>query len=250
MATSKQRFDFIDLFAGIGGMRLAFEAVGGRCVLTCEIDNAALTTYRANFEPTHPHSYILDIKDVKNPPKHDILVAGFPCQPYSIAGLRKGLKDERGQVFLEIIRILKQSKPKAFLLENVKGMRSHDSGRTFQFMLEELEKCGYFLRYETLNSSVHANVPQNRERVFVIGFRDKGISEKFNFPAPIRLRKAIRSCIDKEVADPRYFYDSRFDCFKEIKKAMTSADSIYQSHLCLWPSYAYGLSPRSREELS
>ena len=95
-------------------------------------------------------------------------------------------------------------------------------------MLEELEKCGYFLRYETLNSSVHANVPQNRERVFVIGFRDKGISEKFNFPAPIRLRKAIKSCIDTEVADPRYFYDSRFDCFKDIKKVVTSADSIYQ----------------------
>ena len=228
MATSKQRFDFIDLFAGIGGMRLAFEAAGGRCVLTCEIDIAALTTYKANFEPNHPHAYILDIKDVKNLPKHDILVAGFPCQPYSIAGLRKGLKDERGQVFLEITRILKQSKPKAFLLENVKGMRSHDGGRTFQFMLQELEKCGYFLRYETLNSSVHANVPQNRERVFVIGFRDKEISEKFNFPAPIRLRKTIRSCIDSEVADPRYFYDSRFDCFKDIKKVVTSADSVYQ----------------------
>jgi len=223
-----KQFDFVDLFAGIGGMRLAFEAVGGRCVLTCEIDESALKTYEANFQPDHPHTYVRDIRDAKNLPKYDVLVAGFPCQPYSIAGLRKGLKDERGQVFLEIIRILWSTKPKAFLLENVKGMRSHDGGRTFEFMLQQLEDCGYFLGHETLNSSVHANVPQNRERVFVVAFRDKEMMKSFKFPDPVRLTKTIKSCIDKSVSDDRYFYDSRFDCFKDIKKIVKSSDTVYQ----------------------
>lgn len=223
-----RKFDFVDLFAGIGGMRLAFEAVGGRCVLTCEIDENALKTYKANFKPSHPHEYVRDIKDAKKLPEHDVLVAGFPCQPYSIAGLRKGLKDERGQVFLEIVRILKSSKPRAFLLENVKGMRSHDGGRTFEFMLQQLESCGYHLRYETLNSSVHANVPQNRERVFVVGFRDKEMTKRFEFPEPVRLTKTIKSFINKTVSDNHYFYDSRFECFKDIKKVVTSPDTVYQ----------------------
>jgi len=171
---------------------------------------------------------VRDIKDAKNLPKHDILLAGFPCQPYSIAGLRKGLKDERGQVFLEIIRILKSSKPQAFLLENVKGMRSHDGGRTFQYMCDQLESCGYYIQFETLNSAVHANVPQNRERVFVVGFRDKEMAENFKFPEPIRLTKTIKSFINKSVSDDRYFYDSRFDCFSDIKKVVTSPDTVYQ----------------------
>ena len=115
-------FKFIDLFAGIGGMRIAFEKAGGECVLTCEINEDALKTYKLNFEDSKKHIYHNDIltlqKDIV--PKHDILVAGFPCQPYSIAGLRKGLKDERGgDVFLSILRILKETAPKAFLLENV-----------------------------------------------------------------------------------------------------------------------------------
>ena len=209
-------------------MRLAFEAVGGRCVVTCEIDEAALTTYQANFNPKHQHTYVRDIKDAKKLPKHDVLVAGFPCQPYSIAGLRKGLKDARGQVFLEIIRILKSSKPQAFLLENVKGMRSHDGGRTFEYMCEQLKSCGYHIRDETLNSAVHANVPQNRERVFVVGFRDKEMAENFKFPGKKTLKKTINKCIDKSITDSRYFYDSRFDCFADIKKVVTSPDTVYQ----------------------
>ena len=119
---------FIDLFAGIGGMRLGFEAAGAECVLTCEINEDALKTYKANFKSNLWHSYHNDILSLTKSitPSHDILVAGFPCQPYSIAGLRKGLKDERGgDVFLAILRILKEKTPKAFLLENVKGMLNH-----------------------------------------------------------------------------------------------------------------------------
>jgi DNA (cytosine-5)-methyltransferase 1 len=228
MSLSLKQFNFVDLFAGIGGMRLAFESAGGRCVLTCEIDEDALKTYRANFSPLHSHEYVRDVKDVQNLPPYEVLVAGFPCQPYSIAGLRQGLNDVRGQVFLEIIRILKESKPKAFLLENVKGMRSHDGGRTFNFMLEELAKCGYYLRDETLNSAVHSNVPQNRERVFVVGFRDETAANRFEFPKPIRLTKTIKSCINNLVRDQKYFYDQRFGCFADIAKVVTSSDTVYQ----------------------
>ena len=228
MTAPVKQFNFIDLFAGIGGMRLAFESAGGRCVLTCEIDEAAVETYQANYSPTHAHEYVRDVKDVKKLPPYQVLVAGFPCQPYSIAGLRKGLNDVRGQVFLEIIRILNDSKPKAFLLENVKGMRSHDGGRTFDFMLEELAKCGYHLRHETLNSAVHSNIPQNRERVFVVGFRDEKAANRFEFPKPIRLTKTIKSCINRSVKEKKYFYDSRFGCFADIAKVVTSSETVYQ----------------------
>ena len=228
MPVPSKSFDFIDLFAGIGGMRLGFESAGGRCVLTCEIDEDALNTYAANFSPKHAHQYVRDVKDVKKLPPYQVLIAGFPCQPYSIAGLRKGLKDVRGQVFLEIVRILKESKPKAFLLENVKGMRSHDGGRTFEFILEQLAGCGYYLRHETLNSAVHSNVPQNRERVFVVGFRDEEAANAFEFPKPIRLTKTIKSCINKSVKEDKYFYDSRFGCFTDIAKVVTSTDTVYQ----------------------
>ena len=133
MTTNSKGFTFIDLFAGIGGMRIGFEAAGGSCLLTCEIDDAALETYKLNYRPNHKHEYFGDICELqsKKVPKHDVLIAGFPCQPYSIAGLRKGLLDERGTVFMEIIRLLKDKKPKAFLLENVKGIMAHDKGATF-----------------------------------------------------------------------------------------------------------------------
>lgn len=223
-----RRFDFVDLFAGIGGMRLGFEGVGGRCILTCEIDQDALKTYKANFNPVHRHSYVHDIAEIDQLPRHDVMVAGFPCQPYSIAGLRKGLKDARGQVFLEIVRLLENSQPSAFLLENVKGMQSHDRGRTFEFMLSQLNSCGYSLRFETLNSSIHANIPQNRERVFIVGFLDEDRASQFEFPKPIRLTKSIRSCLVRADPHERYFYDSRFGCFREIEKVVKSFDTVYQ----------------------
>lgn len=227
-ARTIKEFEFVDLFAGIGGMRLGFESAGGRCILTCEIDEDALRTYTTNYQPEHKHTYVRDIADIDRLPKHDVLVAGFPCQPYSIAGLRKGLKDARGQVFLEIVRLLKSAKPRAFLLENVKGMQSHDQGRTFEFMLSKLQSSGYFLRFETLNSSVHANIPQNRERVFIVGFLDEKKAEQFEFPQSVRLTKSIKSCLVRDVPDDRYFYDARFGCFREIEKVVKSQNTVYQ----------------------
>ena len=198
---------FIDLFAGIGGMRIAFEDAGAECVLTCEINEDALKTYKANFKGNNNHIYHNDIltlsKDIV--PKHNILVAGFPCQPYSIAGLRKGLKDERGgDVFLAILRILKERSPDAFLLENVKGLlnmggyetkedQKKQTGKVLKVILHDLEECGYKVSFKLFDSKDY-DVPQKRQRVIIIGVR-KDINFEPKWPEPsgtiLTLRQAI-----------------------------------------------------------
>lgn len=212
-------------------MRLAFEKAGFNCVLTCEIDESAIATYQANFKDEKKHRFHRDILDLplNKVPKHDCLVAGFPCQPYSIAGLRKGLKDDRGgDIFLAMANILRHKKPRSFLLENVRGMLSHDDGKTFNFMINQLEQCGYQLKYKVLNSMTHSNIPQIRERVFVVGFRSKACLNKFDFPKEIKLTRTIQDCISKETVAENFYYDDRYDCFKEIKKFIKSKETLYQ----------------------
>lgn len=225
------KFKFIDLFAGIGGMRVGFENAGGECVLTCEINKDALTTYKANFTPKPEHIYHDDILTLKSElvPKHDVLVAGFPCQPYSIAGLRRGLKDERGgDVFLSILSILADKKPTSFLLENVKGMINHDHGETFKFMIESLSNCGYVVTYQVLNSMTHANIPQNRERVFIVGFKDIEKAKKFKYPPEIPLTSTIHDCLEQNEVSSEFYYDNRYDCYKEISQTIKSKHTLYQ----------------------
>jgi DNA (cytosine-5)-methyltransferase 1 len=236
--SGNRTFTFADLFAGIGGMRLAFESVGGSCTLTSEINEHALRTYKfQKWKDVNPdHEYINDVVKLGNLPKakipqHDVLVAGFPCQPYSIAGLRQGLDDEkgRGQVFLSILDILKKAQPKAFLLENVKGMLSHDGGETVKYMCGELEKKGYkVFEPKVLNSMAHGGVPQNRERVFIVGFRRDIAPKSFEFPAEIPLKKTLEKALESGKVDQKYFYDNRYECFAEIKKAVVRSDTAYQ----------------------
>ena len=175
-------FTFIDLFAGIGGMRMGFEAAGGKCVFTSEWNPYSQKTYRANF-PLDDHEIAGDITkiDEKTIPRHDVLVAGFPCQPFSIAGVSKknALKrphgfdcDTQGTLFFDIERILDHHRPKAFLLENVKNLVSHDGGRTFAVIMDVLErKLGYHVTWRVIDAK--AWVPQHRERTFIVGFREK-----------------------------------------------------------------------------
>lgn len=233
--TRNKAITFIDLFAGIGGMRLGFEAAGASCVLTCEINEAAIETYKHNFKPNHQHIYTKDILELgmnNEIPQHNILVAGFPCQPYSIAGLRKGLKDERGgDIFKAILRILKKSSPDAFLLENVKGIVNHENGETFKFMIKSLELCGYNIVHppKILNSMTHANVPQNRERVFIVGFKDPDKSDRFKYPEAVKLTKTIHSCLEKNAVGNEFYYtEEKYSCARELKLAMRNKDTIYQ----------------------
>lgn len=227
-------FNFSDLFAGIGGMRLGFEEVGGKCVLTCENNESALRTYNANFKTNISshifHKDILTLADGNiQIPKHDILLAGFPCQPYSIAGLRKGLSDTRGgDVFTAILKILDKSKPNAFLLENVKNMKSHDNGRTLEYMINELKNCGYYLTYKILNSMEHANIPQNRERLFIVGFKKKEQINSFNFPSKIKLTKSIHDCLEKRIVNPEFYYNERYGMYSIVKDVIKSHETIYQ----------------------
>ena len=168
---------FIDLFSGIGGFRLAFESVGAECVFSADIDKHACSTYQANFGD-YPLRDVSKL-DPNNIPDFDILCAGFPCQPFSIAGERKGFCDTRGTLFFDIERIIQAKQPKAFLLENVKGLVNHDKGKTLKVILDTLEKkLDYKVFYQVLNSKDYG-VPQNRERIYIVGFKDKTIDFKF-----------------------------------------------------------------------
>jgi len=171
------KFTFIDLFAGIGGFHEAAKELGGHCVFASEIDKYACITYEANHG-IKPHGDITKI-DAKNIPDHDILFAGFPCQSFSIAGKRLGFEDTRGTLFFEIARILKEKKPKMFLLENVKGLKNHDNGKTLAVILDTLQSLGYDVHYTVLNAKDYG-VPQNRERIFFMGFREP---RAFTWPA-------------------------------------------------------------------
>ena len=182
-------FDFIDLFAGIGGTRRGFESVGGRCVFTSEWDKYSQQTYATNFPSVRGHQFVGDITQVneKMVPDHDVLLAGFPCQPFSIAGVSKknslgrdhGFKDKtQGTLFFDIARILEEKRPKAFLLENVKNLKSHDRGNTFKVIIDTLtDQLGYKVSTRVIDAS--SWVPQKRQRIFIVGLRDS--EEPFDF---------------------------------------------------------------------
>lgn len=170
-------FKFIDLFAGIGGIRLGFEHVGGQCVFSSEWDKHAQKTYEANFGEK-PHGDITQI-DPLDIPDHDILLGGFPCQAFSIIGKMNGFDDTRGTLFFNVANIIKEKQPAAFMLENVKQLKTHDKGNTFRVILKTLEDLGYSVHHTVLNA-LDFGVPQKRERTFIVGFLNKDTN--FNFP--------------------------------------------------------------------
>jgi DNA (cytosine-5)-methyltransferase 1 len=202
---NKENYRFIDLFAGIGGTRIAFEEAGCKCVFSSEWDKYAQITYEANFGDK-PAGNIREIES-KDIPPYDILVAGFPCQPFSISGVSKknalniphGFDDPRqGTLFFEIRRIIKETQPKAFLLENVKNLRSHDKGNTFKIIMDTLKKeLGYTVYEQVIDADYY--VPQHRERIYIVGFRDP---KPFDFPEyPIRNKPQFKDILEKTVSD-------------------------------------------------
>lgn len=197
-----KKFTFIDLFAGIGGIRLGFEAVGGECVFSSEWDTFAQTTYEANFGEK-PAGDITEIA-ASSIPDHDILLAGFPCQAFSICGDQKGFDDTRGTLFFNIEEILRVKQPFAFMLENVKNLRSHDKGRTFKIITQRLESLGYHLHHTILNS-LDFGVPQKRERIFIVGFK-KDIA--FNFPQPLGIQPKLTDILEDEAKIEDKYYVS------------------------------------------
>lgn len=191
----KSKFTFIDLFSGIGGFHISLHSLGGKCVFASEKDKFARLTYEENFKNISPElfkneNFNDDIQkmDPKKIPDFDILCAGFPCQPFSQAGFKKGFEDERGNLFFDIARILDQKKPKAYFLENVRGLFSHDNGRTFKVISDILrEDLGYSLYYKIVKASDYG-LPQHRPRTFMIGFKNDKLLSNFEFPKKQKLK--------------------------------------------------------------
>ncbi len=198
--TEKPLFNFIDLFAGIGGIRIPFDELGGECVLGSEIDKYAKMTYQSYFNDV-PEGDVSKIKPC-DIPDFDILLGGFPCQPFSQAGHKKGFHDTRGTLFFEIEKILRCKMPSAFLLENVKGLKGHNKGNTFKVIKEALESIGYFVTEKVL-AARDFGLPQNRERIYLVGFWNEEHYNKFQFPEATTIPTKLGDILEKRV-DKKY----------------------------------------------
>ena len=218
-------------FAGVGGIELGFEKVGFKTVYANEFDAIPKITYEKNFDTP------IDCRDIhivenKEIPNFNIMLAGFPCQAFSVAGYRQGFDDEKGRgvLFFELARIFKEKKPEVIFLENVKNLVSHDNGKTFRIIIEALETEGYFVKYQVLNTMEYGNVPHNRERIYIVGFLDKSVYKEFDFPKPIPLTKKLCDIIDFESkVDEKYYYTKEnFSHYAELEKGMKRMDTVYQ----------------------
>ena len=211
-------FTFIDLFAGIGGIRIAFENAGAKCLFSSEWDKNAQKTYYENFGEM-PKGDITKIKN-EGIPKHDILLAGFPCQSFSIAGKKRGFDDVRGTMFFEIARIIKYHRPKAVFLENVKGLVSHNKGETLKTILKVLrEDLEYYVPDPQILNAKDFGLAQNRERVFIVGFRKDINGERFEYPKPLNIKTTIKDIIEKETVSVKYYLSTTYlDTLEKHKK--------------------------------
>lgn len=219
-------FSFIDLFAGIGGIRLGFESVGGHCVFSSEFDENACKTYEANFGE-HPSGDITKI-DAKDIPDFDILLGGFPCQAFSIIGKKEGFENETcGTLFFEIERILKEKMPKAFMLENVRNLTAHDKGNTFKVIRTHLEALGYTVYAKVLNA-LDYGVPQKRERIIIVGFKDN-ILFSFPDPIPVHKRKTLKDILETDV-DEKYYVKDRIRESRLMRLKVPNYPKPYISH--------------------
>lgn len=225
---TKQRFRTIDLFAGIGGIRLGFERAGFNTVFANDFDEPCKLTYDLNF--SRNKLIIEDIRKIgiDDLPEFDFLLAGFPCQAFSIAGYRQGFNDEkgRGNLFFDIARIIKAKKPEGFLLENVKNLKSHDDGKTFRIIEENLQKLGYHTKIRVLNSMDYGNIPQNRERIYIAGFKNKNYADRFSFPEPVKLTTKVADLLEKNVPE-KYYYNGK-PLFEKLKNFVKEEGKVYQ----------------------
>lgn len=219
-------------FAGVGGIDKGFELAGFKTIYANEFDLNASETYKANFpEVQFSLSDIRDLDEKIDIPNFDILLAGFPCQAFSVAGYRQGFNDEkgRGNLFFELARIIKEKKPNIIFLENVKNLVSHDDGNTFAIISDTLEKLGYFVKSQVLNACNYGNIPQTRERIYIVCFRDKEQYKNFEFPKPIKLDTKLYDVIDfKNKQENRYYYTSKCKFYDKLVEGITKTDTCYQ----------------------
>lgn len=207
----KPKFKFIDLFAGIGGFRLALQNLGGKCVFTSEWDKEAKRTYKANFGERPFGDITKETTKSFIPDGFDLLCAGFPCQAFSIAGKRGGFEDTRGTLFFDVAEIIKRKQPKAIFLENVKGLRNHNGGKTLATILNVLRNdLGYFVPEPQIVNAKDFGVPQNRERIYIVGFRKDLEIENFTYPKPMNKKVSFASIKEKQVPPTKYFLSTQY----------------------------------------
>lgn len=212
---ARPRFSFIDLFCGIGGFRLSFQTLGGKCVFSSDIDYHAKRTYEYNFGEV-PFDNIMDINE-KEVPDHDVLLAGFPCQAFSIAGRRAGFEDTRGILFFEVARIIQEKKPKAIVLENVKGLISHNKGQTFNTIVQTLRnELGYYVPEPQVLNAKNYGLAQNRERVFIVGFHESTGIKDFEYPKPTNEKITFSHVKEEEVVPSKYYLSTSY--LKSLKE--------------------------------
>ena len=221
-------------FAGVGGIDKGFEQTKHfKTIYANELDPYPIKTFEKNF------NLKVDCRDIHNVtvdeiPDFDVMIAGFPCQAFSIAGHRQGFDDEkgRGTLFFELVRIFKEKKPQIIMLENVKNLVGHDGGNTFNTIIKELEKEKYFVKFSVMNAMEYGNIPQNRERIYIVAFKNQNVYRNFNFPMPIKLTKKLSDIIDFESKeDDKYYYTEgkyKGDIYEKLAEAMDDDKAVYQ----------------------
>ncbi|WP_298042365.1 DNA (cytosine-5-)-methyltransferase [uncultured Clostridium sp.] len=228
---STKNYTIASFFGGVGGIDLGFEQTKKfSTVYINEFDKNAQETISINLPYVNLDKR--DIHEVKSieVPKTDVIVGGFPCQAFSIAGYRKGFEDDRGDLFFELLRIINHNRPRVIFIENVKNLVTHDHGNTFKIIREALTLNGYFIKWSVINGKDYGNIPQNRERIYIAGFIDKNAFNKFQFPDKIELTLGLNSVIDfKSKVEDKYYYREGIQPFYDkLKEAIISKDSVYQ----------------------
>lgn len=217
---------FIDLFAGTGAFSYVLKKHNFKCVFSNDMEKSSETIYKLNFPKCN---YVLDNLnniDVNVIPKHDILCGGFPCQPFSIAGKQKGFDDERANVFWKIMEIVDKHNPQVLILENVKNLLTHDNKKTFETIKKEIENRGYYIKYSVLDTSKITNIPQHRERIYIICFKNKSSYDTFNFNFKTLKNNKINTFLEKNIND-KYYYTQKLKVYDLVKKEVTKNVNEY-----------------------
>ena len=226
----KDKYTVGSLYAGVGGICLGFKTAGFKMEWANEFDRNACITYRENFDHPLIEGDVMDI-DINSLPKVDVLAGGFPCQPFSVAGYRKGFEDTRGNHFFKILGFVDAMRPKVIFLENVKNLYTHDNGKTMKVIEQSLRDRNYSFQAKVLNTKDYGNIPHNRERIFMVAF-DKDeypdAEKTFEFPQKENLTKTIKEVISKEKVEDNYYYGADKYMYNMLEETMKSEDTVYQ----------------------
>lgn len=228
---SNNKYTVASFFGGVGGIDLGFEQTKKfKTIYINEFDKNAQETISVNFPDVKLDRRDIHDVDATEVPKTDIIVGGFPCQAFSIAGYRKGFDDERGDLFFELLRMIRHHNPKAIFIENVKNMVTHDNGNTFKVIREALTLNGYYIKWKVINAKDYGNIPQNRERIYIVGFLNKNAFDNFDFPESIELTNGLDTVIDfNSKVEEKYYYRKGIQNFYDkLEEEVKSKDSVYQ----------------------